>query len=281
MIISLSGKTNVSNSFSKLYKKLGYNGLKQGQIIYIPIELLSRCSTAIVDVECDYCGIHLQRKYYEYNRNISNEDGKFCCKKCTPIRYSKTCLKKYGVDNISKLSETHNKIKHTCLEKHGNENYRNTEQRDKTILNREGGYSSIIEKYKQTCLEKFGVENASQCPEIFAKQQKRRFEIHQFRDTDIFYQGTYEKDFLDKYYDKIEITKIKEIDYVFENKNKKYFSDYYIPKHNLIVEVKSTYTYERYEEQNIEKEKTCIDLGYNFIFIIDKKYSNFETLISS
>jgi len=233
-----------------------------------------------INAKCDYCGEVISVKKSKYNANI-RKNGKFSCKKCGPDKYRETCLEKYGVDNIIKLPKTHDKIKHTCLEKHGNENYRNTEQRDKTILNREGGYSSIIEKYKQTCLERFGVENASQCPEIFAKQQKTRFEIHQFRDTDIFYQGTYEKDFLDNYYDKVEITKIKEIDYVFENKNKKYFSDYYIPKFNLIVEVKSSYTYERYEEQNMKKEKSCIDLGYNFIFIIDKNYVDFECLISS
>jgi hypothetical protein len=324
MIISKNIEMKVSNNSINYYKNFGYKNIKQGDLIIIPIELLSKSSRALIkvkcdcceeiydikygnynsrkreetfckkcsdknngkilidrntiDAKCDYCGEIISVKKSKYNRNVKT-NGKFSCKKCGPDKYRETCLEKYGVDNIIKLSKTHDKIKHTCLKKHGNENYRNTEQRDKTILNREGGYSSIIEKYKQTCLERFGVENASQCPEIFAKQQKRRYEIHQFRDTDIFYQGTYEKDFLDKYYDKVKITKIKEIDYVFENKNKKYFSDYYIPKFNLIVEVKSSYTYERYEEQNMKKEKSCIDLEYNFIFIIDKKYSELEKII--
>lgn len=276
MIISKNAKIKVDNSRLKFYKKLGYNNIKQGDIITLPVKYLSPNSKAIVDIRCDYCKSILKREYRVYSSNIKNKDGKFCCKKCTPIRYSKTCLERYGVDNTSKLIETHDKIKKKCLEKHGNENYRNVEQRDKTILGREGGYSSIIDKYKQTCLEKFGVENASQCPEIFSKQQKARYEIHQFRDTNLFYQGTYEKDFLDKYYNKIEIVKIKEIDYIYKNKNKKYFSDYYLPKYNLIIEIKSSYTFERYKNKNLVKEKKCIELGYNFLFIIDKNYSEFE-----
>jgi hypothetical protein len=95
----------------------------------------------------------------------------------------------------------------------------------------------------------------------------------------LFYQGTYEKDFLDKYYDKLEIVKIKEINYIYKSKNKKYFSDFYLPMFNLIVEIKSTYTYEKYKEQNLKKKQSCIDLGYNFIFIINKNYSYLETII--
>jgi hypothetical protein len=128
-------------------------------------------------------------------------------------------------------------------------------------------------------LKKFGVENASQCPEIFSKQQKSRYEIHKFRDTDIFYQGTYEKDFLDNYYDKLEIQKIKEIDYIFENKNKKYFSDYYLPKYNLIIEIKSSYIFEKFKNQNLVKRQRCIELGYNFLFIIDKNYNELNVII--
>ena len=232
-----------------------------------------------IDAKCDYCGEIVSIRKYKYKENIKN-NGKFSCKKCGPNKYRETCLEKYDVDNTSKLSQTHDKIKKTCLERYGNKNYRNAEQREKTKLEKyKGDYSSIVEKSKQTCLKRFGVENASQCPEIFSKQQKARYEIHKFRNTDIFYQGTYEKDFLDNYYDKLEIKKIKEIDYIFENKNKKYFSDYYLPDYNLIIEIKSNYIFEKFKTQNLAKQQSCIELGYNFLFIINKDYTKLNTIV--
>lgn len=279
MIISQEAEIRVDNSKLKLYKMLGYENIKQGDTITIDIKYLSPNSRSIIDVKCDYCKSILKREYRVYRSNIKNEN-KFCCKKCTPIRYSITCLEKYGVDNTSKLPRIHDKIKETCLERYGNENYRNTEQRYKTILNRDGGYSKIISKYKQTCLERFGVENATQNKDVFSKQQKKRHEINKYKDTGLFYQGTYEKDFLEKYYDRIEIVKIESIDYVFENKNKKYYSDYYLPKYNLIIEIKSSYTYDRHREQNIMKKETCIDLGYKFLFITNKNYSELEIFLN-
>ena len=133
-------------------------------------------------------------------------------------------------------------------------------------------------KQKQTSLEKFGVENASQCPEIFSKQQRGRFEISPFRDTHLFYQGSFELDFLEKYYDKFKIERGPTIEYEFEDSNKQYFSDFYLPELNLIVEIKSTYTFELSKEKNIEKQKKSISLGYGHIFIIDKNYQEFELL---
>ena len=279
MIISKEVKITVNNNRISFYKEIGYINIKQGDSIILPIEFLSLGSLCLVEVECDFCKTKLNRRYSEYLRNIKI-NNKFCCKKCAPIEYRKNCLEKYGVDNTSKLSETHIKIKKTCLEKHGNEKYRNVEQRQQTKLEKyKGDYSSIVEKSKISCLKKYGVENASQCSKVFSKQQKSRYEIHQYKDTDLFYQGTYEKDFLDKYYNKFEIIKIEPIDYIYEEKNKKYFSDFYLPELNLIVEIKSSYTYEKYKDQNLKKRQTCINIGYNFLFIIDKNYSDFEEFV--
>jgi hypothetical protein len=62
-------------------------------------------------------------------------------------------------------------------------------------------------------------------------------------------------------------------------KNKIYFPDFYIPKLNLIVEIKSSYFYNLEEEINLTKKSYSELNNYNFIFIIDKDYSNFLSLI--
>lgn len=67
--------------------------------------------------------------------------------------------------------------------------------------------------------------------------------------------------------------KPKFIKYVFNGKNKKYFPDFYLKHKNLIIEIKSTYTYNLHLELNQAKHNSCIEQGYNHEFIIDKDYS--------
>jgi hypothetical protein len=49
----------------------------------------------------------------------------------------------------------------------------------------------------------------------------------------------------------------------------------------LIVEIKSSYIYEREKKKNEAKKEAAINNGYNFIFIIDKDYTELLTKISS
>lgn len=54
----------------------------------------------------------------------------------------------------------------------------------------------------------------------------------------------------------------------FENgKNHRYYPDIYIPRDNLLIEVKSEWTYRGKEEwyfTNLLKKQACIDAGYNY-----------------
>lgn len=287
MLISKEVKITADWASVKKYESLGYGKMKQGDTFIIKIEDLKPNSGVIVDITCDYCGVLIKRKFSEYVRNIKI-DGKFCCRSCSPIRYRETCLRKYGVTNTSKLSQTHEKIKSTNLKRYGVESFAKLEsfkENHKLRMIKKYGVDSFskteewLEKQKQTSLERFGVENASQCAEIFSKQQKSRYEIFEFKNTGLFYQGTFELDFLNNYYDRFEIKKGPIIEYEFENSNKQYFSDFYLPKFNLIIEIKSTYTFHLAKEKNIEKQKKSISLGYGHIFIVDKKYQEFESLL--
>jgi very-short-patch-repair endonuclease len=97
----------------------------------------------------------------------------------------------------------------------------------------------------------------------------------------IKYQGSYEKDFLDLCEKmNINVVRGKTIKFRHKNKDKIYFSDYYLNDFNLIVEVKSWYIYELHEELNLVKQKAVLEQGYNFLFIIDKKYNDFLSIIN-
>lgn len=102
--------------------------------------------------------------------------------------------------------------------------------------------------------------------------------LKKYKNTKLDYQGSYEKDFLNKYYDKIEIENGLEIKYKYKSKNKKYYSDFYLPKYDLIIEVKSSYWYEKFKEQNLIKEQYS-KIHHNFIFIMNKNYDELDKLL--
>lgn len=173
-------------------------------------------------------------------------------------------IKKYNVKSYTQTEECQNKIRKTCDKKYGKKSYLSTE--DCQI------------KSRKTCREKYGVEYPSQNYEIHKKQ----FPKMKMHEIGIKYQGSYEKDFLDLCQKlKLNVIRGKNIKFIYKNKEKIYFSDYYLKDFNLIVEVKSWYTFELHKEFNLIKKESVIKKGYNFLFIIDKKYDNFLSLIKS
>ena len=49
---------------------------------------------------------------------------------------------------------------------------------------------------------------------------------------------------------------------------RKYIPDLYLPRFNMIIEVKSMWTFIKHKEINLLKRKACIDRGFHFRFII-------------
>ena len=170
---------------------------------------------------------------------------------------NKTMIEKYGVEHPIQNEDIRNKIKNTVLKRYGVEY---------SIQNQE-----IRNKIKETMLERYGSEYP--------------FENYNFKDyilpsgKIIQIQG-YENLAIDLllilgYIEEEIITNRKDvpkIKYQFEDKERKYFPDIYLPNENKIIEVKSEWTYQLWEEKNKTKEKACINQGYLFEFwIFDNK----------
>ena len=134
--------------------------------------------------------------------------------------------------------------------------------------------------YELTFIKKYGVINTSQITEFFSKSQKTGLKVKDFKS--ISYQGTYELDFL-KYMDNLsilnDVSKLSTIKYFFNGKNRVYYPDFYLKKYNLIVEIKSSYYYNISLDKNLAKQKSCIEQGYNYLFILNKDYSELFLLI--
>ncbi len=254
----------------------------------IKIENLSLNSHKYVDVKCDNCGKEKKVKYQSYNIMTKNDTMNYYCnnKECTNKKRQLVLQKKYGVDNVFQLEKIKEKIKETNLELYGVENpQQNKDIKKKTEDTNLEKYgvknpfqSEIIkEKIKETNLEKYGVEYLSKNKDIFYQRIKNGVKINKI--NDLLYQGSYELDFILKYKNILNIKNGLSIEYYFNNEKRIYHSDFYLPDYNLIIEVKSTYWYNKNFELCNAKEEYS-KKKYNYIMILDKNYIEFDEFIN-
>jgi len=219
------------------------------------------------------------------------------------IKRKETCLNKYGVNNVMQVAEhvdalsdakqnrsdeenvvTNNKRADTNLAKYG---YRSQLQRPEikqkvlaTKLEKYGplrnGYGS--DAYKSGMEDAYGVTNPSHSKELIEKITKGQYRTKEYTFPSgrlAIVQGyenraidqlleTYDED--DIVTDTMQIPRIPYTDNT--GKNRYYFPDIFIPKDNLIIEVKSAYTYNIDKDTNLRKEAATIAAGYQFQFSI-------------
>jgi hypothetical protein len=227
-------------------------GLKHNKEEYFKKYLIE-----IRDEFCSICGgkITLKITFSNFNR------PSFCSKKCQNKDLSQ---KKNDYSEIKKKN-IEKKRKKTCLKKYGENNPVKVQ--------------IVRDKIEKTCFKKYGETNYFKSNEFKTNLDNRMNSIHnkkRFRNTEIHYQSSYELDFLEKYFDNIDIKNGPTIFYKFKGKEKRYYSDFFIPSLNLVVEIKSSYIYRKTLGENIQKKKYAENHGYKFIFLIDKKYQKLE-----
>jgi hypothetical protein len=137
-----------------------------------------------------------------------------------------TRLKKYGHKNpahgLNKI-----KVERTCSERYGAKSYMGSYQHKKNMINLWNNLSEkerekisekrkdtnqkkygfpcslqneiVHEKSIKTMLKKYGVLSPIQNKEIAEKIFRTGLKLNKFKDTDLWYQGSYELDFLEKY----------------------------------------------------------------------------------
>lgn len=178
-------------------------------------------------------------------------------------KQKKTNLKKYGVENVSQLEEFKEKRKETMIELYGVENISKNEE--------------IKQKKKDTSMRNFGVEHHLKDGEMFQKHFKAQLKMFKYKETELHYQGSYEKLFLELMEDKGllgEVLNGDTFEYVLENKTHSYHVDFKFKGKQ--IEIKSGWTYNKngkdLELQNINDTKwqSVRDSGVEFCALIDK-----------
>jgi len=221
----------------------------------------------IKDINEDKCKICGKETKY---RNIKSGYKCTCSIVCENLykhkRTIEECVKKYSVEYPLQDKIINNKQKDSMIRNWG---VFNPGQSDKLNV-----------KKKDTFLLRYNCENPLQIQEIFYKTQVSGYKCKKFKETNIYYRGSYELDFLEKYYDKFsDIKNGPSIKYKFENKNKVYHPDFFIPSLNLIIECKNSYLVEKDKEIIEEKKKATIANDFKYIIIVDKDYSKFNLFV--
>jgi hypothetical protein len=201
----------------------------------------------------------------EFIDNKQNLDVIFACNCIGEISWNKF----QAGHRCSNLECINKKVKETSIEKFGVESYSQT--------------TECKDRFKATCLEKYGSEHPSQNDDVHSKSKKTAFSKKEYTFPSgkvVLVQG-YEPaaiDILLKTYNENDIetnaSKMPHFWYHEDGKYHRYFSDIYIKKDNLIIEVKSTWTFKLRFHKNILKSKTVKYNGYNFKFMIFKDEKN-------
>ena len=210
-----------------------------------------------------------------------------------------TCIEKYGVENVSKVKEVRERIANTNIENCGfkcNLSSKATQDKKKaTNLERYGVENTfqsqeVKDKSKITCLKKYGVENAMHNKKVFDKCQTSVFKKKEytFKTGDIVLCQGFEpyalKD-LETYFNynfqDYENWSDFEFWYAINDKSHRYYPDIPFLRENLVIEVKSVYTFYRDIIINLEKAKCVINYNIEFEFWIYKKIAKNKKILDS
>lgn len=161
-IIEEKGSLHFSKGCKKMYKEL-YDEICENT------KFLDGLNPRIIDRAYHYInGITDANKCIECELPISRIGSTFCSKKCMDSseylkrKKEKTCLRKFGVTNVSKSNYFKEIYKNTMNEKYGVDHYSKTKE--------------YKEKFKNTMIGRFGVETPMHSEEIKKKMAERSLE---------------------------------------------------------------------------------------------------------
>ena len=96
MILTREINIKINESNYSYYEDLGYD-VSMGEIITIPIELMSRGSHYKIKCKCDGCGVEKEVIFKNYVK-YDNKWGEYFCRKCSEFKRKESLNKTHGVD---------------------------------------------------------------------------------------------------------------------------------------------------------------------------------------
>jgi len=219
----------------------------------------------------------------KFNRGKPNT---YCSKKCIPSNWNqktinKNVKQKYNVDNISQLSDVKKKVKKSYT----TDKRKMALHKGKTIRNEKykNGWFDI-DKARKTNIERYGVDSVQKLEKNKIASAKRIlntnfFKIKKYKDTNLNYQSSYEKHFLELC-EQIGIIKNIKNGNIFKYSNTdtaKFYMRTDFSIDNYEIEIKSSYILKKQGGISVLnlKRKTVEATEKQYIFILDKDYNEF------
>lgn len=161
------------------YIDRGYKFTKIGDLFTANIDDVTHGSEVIVMVKCDYCGKTFETKYSSYIK--STKTGKNACVQCSSLKVKDTCMKKYGVENVSQSDIVQEIKSKNNLKKYGVTNPSKLQfVKDKVIQTNIKRYGveypmktkEFQNRVRKTSMEKYGVEHHTKSEVVKNKQRQ-------------------------------------------------------------------------------------------------------------
>jgi 5-methylcytosine-specific restriction endonuclease McrA len=178
MLITEIVETKWNSKTKKYYESLGYQYTKMGDVFKVGVIDLKDTSAEIVEVQCDYCGKRIKKKWKEYTFSKSSPIKKDACNKCKHVKAKETMMARYGEAHSMNISEFKEKQRNTVRERYGVDNtFQSEEIKNKilqTNLEKYGETSftktdEYIRATRQTCLKKYGATSYTKTKEYKKK----------------------------------------------------------------------------------------------------------------
>lgn len=193
MLLTKEAEVKLGVRTVEYYKSLGYEipmkkasesyrKLRHKDYVYdfsvpikVKVEHLTKGSSAVVEVLCDYCHKEIMTMTYcTYLKTLKNIN-KSVCKNCKGEKEREYFVATYGVENPSQLKEAREKYRNRCIEKFGADNYFKTEEfqekRKDSMISRHGveyplQSEEVKRQCKNTCISIYGVDNPAKSQEV-------------------------------------------------------------------------------------------------------------------
>ena len=120
MIITREIKVKINEANYSYYENLGYE-VFIGELLIIPVELLSKGSHYKITCKCDKCGTEKEVIFKNYIK-YDNTWGEYFCRKCSESKRKKSLRENYGVDYPIQNKKLLGKMKKTLVDKYGVDN---------------------------------------------------------------------------------------------------------------------------------------------------------------
>jgi hypothetical protein len=201
------------------------------------------------------------------------------CSGCKFERGKKTLLSKYGYEYTMQIQSMKDKSVATTMQKWG--------------VRYPFQVQSVKDKAMKTNMSRYGVPYPMQNPLVAHKSviSCMKLKTYTLPSGKIIKVQGYEPlalDYLIPIYgeDNIAVSLCDDVPTIpylcpIDNIWRQYYPDIYIPSENLIIEVKSAYTFDTYFERNIAKFKATIDAEYRMKIMIMKKSGEIDRTIES